>query len=144
MVEKLNVFVQQNCQQVIQQLNVSSIQQYIGDGKKVLTCCYLGTIEERHVVDCRTDGCGKNAECIREQAFFVCRCLPGHTGRPEVGCQRGKKTLMLTPILNCYSQTLYTVHRLTARLMQFCIRLCVINIYFIMSAHLCVKIVHVD
>lgn len=50
---------------------------------------YSGTAE-RGVVDCRTEGCGQNAECIREQAFFVCRCLPGTSGRPEVECRRGK------------------------------------------------------
>lgn len=42
------------------------------------------------MVDCRTEGCGKNAECIREDAFFVCRCLPGFSGRPDVECQSGE------------------------------------------------------
>lgn len=42
------------------------------------------------MVDCRTEGCGKNAECIREQAFFVCRCPPGMNGIPEKECYRGE------------------------------------------------------
>lgn len=50
---------------------------------------YSGS-EKSGEVDCRTEGCGKNAECIREDAEFVCRCLPGYSGRPEVDCQRGK------------------------------------------------------
>lgn len=48
-----------------------------------------GTIE-RTPTDCRTDGCGKNAECIREGAAFVCRCLPGTAGRAEVECYSGR------------------------------------------------------
>ncbi|CAH1986493.1 unnamed protein product [Acanthoscelides obtectus] len=43
---------------------------------------------ERSSVDCRTEGCGKHAECIREQALFVCRCLPGYTGNAEQDCER--------------------------------------------------------
>jgi hypothetical protein len=50
---------------------------------------FIGTID-RTPTDCRTEGCGKNAECIREGAVFVCRCLPGTTGRPEVECHSGR------------------------------------------------------
>lgn len=42
------------------------------------------------MVDCRTQGCGKNAECIREQAEFVCRCPPGTKGLPNIECVRGE------------------------------------------------------
>jgi hypothetical protein len=48
-----------------------------------------GTVD-RTPTDCRTEGCGKNAECIREGAVFVCRCLPGTTGRAEVECHSGR------------------------------------------------------
>lgn len=50
---------------------------------------YAGS-SEKSVSDCRTEGCTPNSECIREQAFFVCRCLPGYIGDPKEGCQRGK------------------------------------------------------
>ena len=40
--------------------------------------------------DCRTVGCGKNAECIRDGTEFVCRCPPGTTGSPNVECATGK------------------------------------------------------
>lgn len=49
----------------------------------------VGT-EQRSVVDCRTEGCGKGAECIRELAVFVCRCPPGTAGDASVECRRGK------------------------------------------------------
>lgn len=53
-----------------------------------------GTVE-RTPTDCRTDGCGKNAECIREGAAFVCRCLPGTAGRAEVECYSGRTSSTL-------------------------------------------------
>ena len=51
---------------------------------------HLAGSVERSPTDCRTEGCGKNAECIREGAVFVCRCPPGTTGRAEVECVPGK------------------------------------------------------
>lgn len=54
------------------------------------------------VVDCRTLGCGKNAECIREQAEFVCRCPPGTKGLPNIECQRGESTPVITLIVFLY------------------------------------------
>lgn len=75
----------------------------------------LGTAE-RGVVDCRTEGCGKNAECLREHAFFVCRCLPGTSGRPEIECFRGKSPIFntLTPI-----HVLHTLYNIDNNLMQY-------------------------
>ncbi|CAG2055426.1 unnamed protein product, partial [Timema podura] len=42
---------------------------------------------DRTPADCRTNGCGSNAECLREGAVFLCRCLPGTSGRPDVECR---------------------------------------------------------
>lgn len=64
----------------------------------------LGTSEKVSVSDCRTDGCGKNSECIREQAYFVCRCLPGYSSVPDKGCQRGKFSI---PSLSLHNKHLH-------------------------------------
>ncbi|CAH2073959.1 unnamed protein product, partial [Iphiclides podalirius] len=42
--------------------------------------------QELSVVDCRTNGCGLNGECLREGAEFVCRCIPGTEGQADVEC----------------------------------------------------------
>lgn len=77
-----------------------------------------GTSDNTTKTDCRTEGCGKNSECIREQAFFVCRCLPGYSGVPEIGCIRGEcNELRKNKIYICI--TLYTVHRLFAQLEHY-------------------------
>lgn len=58
--------------------------------------CFLNAGTTDHApTDCRTEGCGKNAECIREGAAFVCHCLPGTTGRAEVECRSGRTTNIL-------------------------------------------------
>ncbi|XP_026669631.1 neurogenic locus notch homolog protein 1-like, partial [Ceratina calcarata] len=41
---------------------------------------------DKSLGDCRTNGCGKGAECIRDGAIFVCRCPPGTSGSPDVEC----------------------------------------------------------
>jgi len=46
---------------------------------------------DRDLGDCRTNGCGKNAECIRDGAIFVCRCPPGTSGSPDIECTTGRK-----------------------------------------------------
>lgn len=116
---------------------------------------------EKSLADCRTDGCGKNAECIRENAFFVCRCLPGHSGRPEIGCQWGKMIMMLTintilfiiraVIVHILMITLYTV--LPLLFLAFCCSTNAIECIIItvrnkinnnnIISTLCTKILHV-
>lgn len=44
---------------------------------------------DKSALDCRTIGCGKGAECIRDGPIFVCRCPPGSTGSPDVECKTG-------------------------------------------------------
>lgn len=69
--------------------------------------------------DCRTQGCGKNAECIREQAFFVCRCLPGTSGQPNLECTRGEFTpftYQQTNTKQTHTYSILAVNTLTARL----------------------------
>lgn len=61
-------------------------------------------------MDCRTEGCGKNAECIREQAVFVCRCPPGTTGRANIECTRGEST----PINSTNATLTYVVYSIKA------------------------------
>lgn len=53
---------------------------------------FVGTVE-RQPGDCRTLGCGRGAECLREGAVFVCRCPPGTVGKPEVECRPGRTTI---------------------------------------------------
>lgn len=76
---------------------------------------FSGTSDNTTKTDCRTEGCGKNSECIREQAFFVCRCLPGFSGAPEIGCLRGESAEANETADILYLK-LYTVHRLFAHL----------------------------
>lgn len=81
----------------------------------------LGSIE-KSTPDCRTEECGDNSECIREHAFFVCRCLPGFAGTPDKGCQRGKSSLkgskksrfenFIFELFLYLLYFLYTVHKL--------------------------------
>lgn len=70
-------------------MSFTSLQVFIPFFNDILCLFSTGTIE-RTPTDCRTDGCGKNAECIREGAAFVCRCLPGTAGRAEVQCYSGR------------------------------------------------------
>lgn len=57
-------------------------------------CNFLGA-QERSVIDCRTKGCGKNGECLREGAEFVCRCIPGTEGDADVECQTSEYLILL-------------------------------------------------
>lgn len=58
-------------------------------------------------MDCRTQGCGKNAECIREQAEFVCRCPPGTKGLPNVECRRGESAPLI-PLIMIFLHDVYS------------------------------------
>lgn len=48
---------------------------------------YFPGSQKRSVIDCRTNGCGKNGECLREGAEFVCRCIPGTEGDANIECK---------------------------------------------------------
>lgn len=74
---------------------------------------------QRGPVDCRTEGCGKNAECIREQAFFVCRCPPGTSGQPNIECHRGElNPHNITNTINIYMKCIQYKKAFIAELMQ--------------------------
>lgn len=92
--------------------------------------------QDRSALDCRTEGCGKNAECIREQAFFVCRCKPGYSGEPETECRKGK------PLIHIVDETSSVIF-LYASYRYFCIQYKQAyydnNVFFHVSTQSCIN-----
>lgn len=75
----------------------------------LLKCYIVPGAQERSVIDCRTKGCGKNGECLREGAEFICRCIPGTEGDADIECHTSEYlfTYLLTPCINAHNYKEY-------------------------------------
>lgn len=52
--------------------------------------CFLSGDMKKLPADCRTNGCGKGANCQLKDGGYTCQCPPGTTGSPQKECNPGK------------------------------------------------------
>lgn len=80
---------------------------FSGDAKKLPT-------------DCRTNGCGKGANCQLKDGGYICQCPPGTIGSPLKECTLGK--CLYIYFENILGSTVLTVHEVKFNFYNYSLR----------------------